>query len=48
MIVARHLSSMISTLGTVPKEVEVSAKRGPVGARPGHAHQILRIRRQRL
>jgi uncharacterized protein YigA (DUF484 family) len=32
-IVARHLSAMLSTLGTSAKEVELSAKRGPVGAR---------------
>jgi adenylate cyclase len=32
-IVARHLSAMIATLATGAKEVELSAKRGPVGGR---------------
>lgn len=33
VIVARHLAAMISVLGAGAKEVEVSAKRGPVGGR---------------
>jgi len=32
-IVARHLTALMAVLGTLPKEVEVSAKRGPVGSR---------------
>jgi putative methionine-R-sulfoxide reductase with GAF domain len=33
VIVARHLAAMISVLGAGAKEVELSAKRGPVGSR---------------
>jgi len=33
VIVARHLAAMISVLGADAKEVELSAKRGPVGSR---------------
>lgn len=33
VIVARHLAAMITLLGAPAKEVEVSAKRGPLGAR---------------
>lgn len=33
LIVARHLAAMIAVLGVGEKDVEVSAKRGPVGGR---------------
>src|SRR6185503_5182274 len=33
LVVARHLGAMIAVLGAPPREVEVSAKRGPVGGR---------------
>lgn len=33
LIVARHLAAMLAILGVAPKEVEVSAKRGPLGGR---------------
>lgn len=33
LIVARHLAAMLAALGVEPKEVEVSAKRGPLGGR---------------
>lgn len=33
LIVARHLAAMLAVLGAGQKEVEVSAKRGPVGGR---------------
>jgi adenylate cyclase len=33
LIVARQLAAMLAVLGVAPKEVEVSAKRGPLGGR---------------
>jgi adenylate cyclase len=33
LVVTRHLTAMIAVLKAAPKEVEVSAKRGPIGSR---------------